>query len=115
MSAVEKGKAQLEYEKIRKCWTTQQQKQRMMRDADSSAKEWTGVTLATLHTMAEVEVGPHLAVGQMFPTRDIIMICAAKEANLRGIHVTVMQSDKSVFQLYGKNFIVHATNSEASG
>ena len=84
MSSVEKKLAMEAYNIDRRKWIDQRWKKAVKSTADIELN-WTGVCTPTLRTMNEVENGPRLAVGQTFPSRDIIKIRTAEEAKLRGI------------------------------
>ena len=77
--------------------------------------DFTRVLTETLCTMQQVEEGTPLLVDQSFPSRDIIMLRSAEEANLRGIHVIIHKSGKHTFKAYGDQFYVNASNSESGG
>ena len=86
-----------------------------MTNLSAGVTDFTGVLTGTLRTMQEVQEGTPLLVGQSFPSRDIIMLRTAEEANLRGIHVVVHKSDKHTFKAYGNQFYVNASNTESVG
>ena len=77
--------------------------------------DFTGVLTGTIRTMQQVQEGTPLLVGQSFPSRDIIMLRTAEEANLRGVHVVVHKSDKNTFKAYGNQFYVNASSTETVG
>ena len=86
-----------------------------MTNLSAGVTDFTGVLTGTLRTMQEVQEGTPLLVGQSFPSRDIIMLRTAEEANLRGIHVVVHKSDKHTFKADGYQFYVNASNTESVG
>ena len=53
-----------------------------------------------MQTMAEEEIG-RLELEHIFPSREIVWLRAAKEANLRGIYVNVMSSSVFHLQVHG--------------
>jgi hypothetical protein len=114
MSSVEKKIAKEAYDIDRRKWIDQRWKKRVKSKAEVEL-DWTGVFTSTLRTMKEVEDGTRLAVGQTFPNRDLIVLWTAEEANLRGIHVTILKSSKFTFCSSGVGFYISATNSESSG
>ena len=81
MSYIEKNLAKDEHNIIGRKWIDQQQKLRLKCIAEVDI-DWTGVGTSTLRTMNKVEDGTHLAVGQMFPSREIILLWTVEEANL---------------------------------
>ena len=86
-----------------------------MTNLSAGVTDFTGVLTGTIRTMQEVLEGTPLLVGQSFPSRDIIMLRTAEEANLRGIHVVVHKSDKHTFKADGYQFYVNASNTESVG
>jgi len=114
MSYIEKKLAKDEYNIIRRKWIDQQRKLRLKCKAEVDIDR-TGVGTSTLRTMKEVEDDTRLAVGQMFPSREIILLRTAEEANLRGIYFTILKSYKYTFHSSGVRFCISATNSESSG
>ena len=114
MSEVEKKISKEAYDIDRRKWIDQRRKKRVKSVAEVEIV-WTGVCTSTLRTMNDVENGTRLAVGQTFPTRDLITLRTAEEANLRGIYVTILKSSKFTFCSSGVGFYVSATNSESSG
>jgi hypothetical protein len=114
MSDIEKKLAKGAYDIIRRKWIDQQRKLQLKSKAEVDL-DWTGVRTSTLQMMKEVEDGTCLAVGQTFPSREIIMLWTAEEANLRRIYVTILKSSKYMFYSSGVGFYISATNSESSG
>jgi hypothetical protein len=84
MSDIEKKIVKDAYNIIRRKWINQQRRLRLKSKAEVDL-DWTGVSMPTLRTMKEVEHGTPLAVGQTFPSREIILLWTAEEANLHGI------------------------------
>ena len=78
--------------------------------------DFTGIVHASLRAMHDVEQGTRrLQVGQTFPSSKIIILRCAEEANLRGIYLTTLKSDKFTYKTEGLHFRVHASNSEVHG
>ena len=86
-----------------------------MSNLSACVTDFTGVLMKMLCTMQQVEEGTPLLVGQSFPSRDIIMLWSAEEANVHGIHVIIHKSDKHTFKAYSNQFYVNASNSESGG
>jgi len=103
-----------EFQVKRRKWLDQRRKTRVKSVAEVEL-DWTGVCTPTLRTMEEVESDPGLAVGQIFPNKDLILLLTAEEANLNWIYVTIVKSSNFTFCSSGKGFYVSATNSENSG
>ena len=114
MNPVDKKVAESEFIWERRRWCFEQQRSRMT-NLSEGVTDFNGVLMETLCTMQQGEEGTPLLVGQSFPSRDIIMLQSAEEANLRGIHVIVHKSDKHTFKAYGNQFYVNASNSESGG
>jgi hypothetical protein len=62
--------------------------------------------------MAKVDIA-HLELGHMFPSGDVVHFCLAEEANLCGIYITLGQSNFVRLCIFGRNFDMEATHSEA--
>ena len=114
MNPVDKKMAEDEFIRERRRWCSQQRRSRMT-NLSAGVTDFTGVLTETLRTMQDVQKGTPLLVGQSFPSRDIIMLRTAEEANLRGIHVVVHKSDKHTFKADGYQFYVNASSSRVPG
>jgi hypothetical protein len=64
--------------------------------------------------MSEVEKA-RLSVGDIFRSKDVVVLRIAEEANLRGISTRVQRSDVMNLTVVGINFYVHATVYENVG
>ena len=67
-----------------------------------------------LRPMSEVEKA-RLSVGDIFRSKDVVVLRIAEEANLRGISTRVQRSDVMNLTVVGINFYVHATVYENDG
>jgi hypothetical protein len=67
-----------------------------------------------LRPMSEVEKA-RLSVGDIFRSKDVVVLRIAEEANLRGISTRVQRSDVMNLTVVGINFYVHATVYENVG
>ena len=114
MTPTERSVAEEEDTKKRRVWLAKQRRERMLNES-AHVVNFTGIVHASLRTMHDVEQGTRLQLGQTFPSSNIIMLCCAEEANLRGIYVTTLKSDKFTFKIEGLHFRVHASNSEVRG
>ena len=114
MNPVDKKVAESDFIQERRRWCSKQRRSRMT-NLSAGVTDFTGVLTETLRTMQQVEEGTPLLVGQSFPSRDIIMLWSAEEANMCGIHVIVHKSDKHTFKAYGNQFYVNGSNSESGG
>jgi len=114
MTPTERSDAEAEDTKKRRVWLAKQRRERMLNES-AHVVNFTGIVHASLRTMHDVEQGTRLQLGQTFPSSNIIMLCCAEEANLRGIYVTTLKSDKFTFKIEGLHFRVHASNSEVRG
>ena len=116
MTNSEKVIAEAEDTKIRRVWLAQKRRKRMANEfGGGTLREFSGVVTASLCTMQSVEEGTRLQVRQTFPSSKIIMLLCAEEANLQGIHLKTVRSDKFMFKTEGYNFHVYATSSESIG
>ncbi len=75
---------------------------------------FTGCLSLTFQPMTEV-ISFWLDVNHNFPDKEILMICVAKEANLRGINFVCSRSDVWDFKCSGYRFCVIAHQSEHRG
>ncbi len=66
----------------------------------ASSLAFTGVLNVKLRTMTEVEVTP-LKVNDTFPSKEILLIRTAEEANLAGCSTSTKRSDDSRLQIVG--------------
>jgi hypothetical protein len=107
MTPTERLIAEAEDTKKRRVWLAKQRRERMLNES-AHVVNFTGIVHASLRTMHDVEQGTRLQLGQTFPSSNIIMLCCAEEANLRGIYVTTLKSDKFTFKSEGLHFRVHA-------
>ncbi len=114
MRPVDKKVAESDFIQERRRWCSEQRRSRMT-NLSVGVTDFNGVLIETLRTMQQVEEGTPLLVGQSFPSRDIIMLQSAEEANLCGIHIIVHKSDKHTFKAYGNQFYINASNSESGG
>jgi len=114
MTPTERSVAEEEDTKKRRVWLAKQRRERMLNES-AHVVNFTGIVHATLRTMHDVEQGTRLQLGQTFPSSNIIMLRCAEEANLRGIYVTKLKSDKFSLKIEGLHFRVHASNSEVRG
>jgi len=67
-----------------------------------------------LRPMSEVEKA-RLSVGNIFQSKDVVVLRIAEEANLGGISTRVQQSNVMNLTAVGINFYVHATMYENVG
>jgi hypothetical protein len=80
--------------------------------------DYMGVVLDIMRTMTEVRAS-WLQVGHTLPTKDIMLLRIAEEANLFGIRMTIKQSDK--FQVEVRviedqdYFLVRSSYGQSSG
>ena len=114
MTPTERLIAEAEDTKKRRVWLAKQRRERMLNES-AHIVNFTGIVHASIRTMHDVEQGTRLQLGQTFPSSNIIMLRCAEEANLRGIYVTTLKSDKFTFKSEGLHFRVHASNSEVRG
>ncbi len=77
---------------------------------------FTGVLNERLRTMAEVEDTP-LKVDDTFPSKEILLICTAEEANFSGCSTSSKKSDDRRLQIIGIDswFCMFATFSPSYG
>ena len=78
---------------------------------------FTGVLNEKLRTMTEVEVTP-LKVNDTFPSKEILLICTAEEANLAGCSTSTKRSNDSRLHIVGVPnswFCMFATFSPSNG
>jgi len=116
MTYSEKVIAEEEDKKIRRVWLQQERRNRMANEFGGGIlREFSGIVTASLRTMQSVQEGTRLQVGQTFPSSKIVMLRCAEEANLQGIYLKTLRSDKFMFKTEGLNFYVCATNSESIG
>ncbi len=71
--------------------------------------QYTGVTSGLLWLMTEVRDTPLLS-GHTFPSKEVLLIHIAEEANLFGVHTTLLCSDKNQVNVkgIGETFLVNA-------
>ena len=114
MPPTERSDAEAEDTRNRRKWLAKQRRERMMNEA-AHVVDFAGIVHASLRTMHDVEQGTRLQVGQTFPSSQVIILRCAEEANLRGIYLTTVKSDKFTYKTEGLHFRVHASNSEVRG
>ena len=114
MPPADRSDAEAEDTKNRRKWLAKQRRGRMLNES-AHVVNFTGIVHASLCTMHNVELGTRLQVGQTFPSSKIIILRCAEEANLRGIRLTTLKSDKFMYKTEGLHFRVHASNSEVCG
>jgi hypothetical protein len=105
MAVMEKKIAKDEYEKKRKAFTDQQRAKRLKEAAPNTEKveSFTGCFHPTLRTISEVEKS-RLKVGHTFPSKEILKLRVAKEANNRSVHFYVPHSEVRQYKVYRKMF-----------
>jgi hypothetical protein len=84
---------------LRKAYTDRVQREQRMLFGSNAANEikYYDVSDAELWLMMDVEVTP-LLKGHTFPTKEILLIQIAKEANYCGCQIAIAQSDN--YQVY---------------
>ena len=94
MSAAKAQIAIKEWRVLRKAYTDKVQREQRMLFGSNAANEieYSGVSDAGLRLMMDVEVTP-LLKGHTFPTKEILLIQIAKEANYCGCQIAIVQSD----------------------
>ncbi len=99
MSAAKAQEAIKEWRVLRKAHTDKMQREhRALFGSNASTEiEYSGVVDARLRLMSDVEVTP-LLKGHTFPTKDILLIRIAEEANFCGCQIAIVQSNN--YQVY---------------
>ena len=105
-----------QYRKTRKEYTDRLRIDRMKRDPEDTlpSDDFTGCCTPHLCTEAEVEFNG-LQVGHTFPTKDLLVMRIAEEANLRAIEFLTSRSDVLTVKCHGTRFNVEAHHSELNG
>ncbi len=103
----------------RKAHTDKQERLRRkeMRSGGQLGTNHTGILSSCLRIMTDVESLPFL-VNHTFPTRELLNLHIAKEANLYGCNITVKRSDNFMLAVAGSKdslFHVNASCSSSSG
>ncbi len=113
MSAAKAQEAIKEWRVLHKAYTDMVKREQRMLFGSNAANEikYSGVSDARLWLMMDVEVIP-LLKGHTFPTKEILLIQIAEEANYCGCQIAIVQSDN--YQVYvrgcsGSNFQVKAS------
>ena len=119
MSAAKADETIKEWRDLRKAYTDKVQREQRMLFGSNAANEieYSGVSDAGLWLMMDVEVTP-LLKGHTFPTKEILLIRTAKEANYCGCQIAIFQSDN--YRVYvrgcsGSNFHMKASFSIKRG
>jgi hypothetical protein len=94
MSEAEAQEAIKERRVLRKAHTDKMQREhRTLFGSNGATKiEYSGVADARIRLMLDVEVTP-LLKGHTFPTKEMLLIQIAEEANFCGCHIAIVQSD----------------------
>jgi hypothetical protein len=119
MSAAKADETIKEWRVLCKAYTDKVQREQRMLFGSNAANEikYSGVSDAGLRLMMDVEVTP-LLKGHTFPTKEILLIRIAKEANYCGCQIAIVWSDN--YQVYvrgcsGSNFHMKASCSIKRG
>jgi len=86
MNDVEKAMAKREYKRERKKFTDGLRLKRLKEQNENfDPEEFSGCLTLGLRTMVDIQ-NCHLEVNHTFPDKEILVLCVAEEANLRGIN-----------------------------
>jgi len=115
MNDKEKEMAKQEYKRKPKKFTDGLRMKRLKdQNNNFDPEEFSGCLKNGLCTMVDVQ-NCRLEVNHTFPDKEILVLCVAEEANLRGINFVCMQSDLRDFKCTGPRFCVIARHSERLG
>ncbi len=91
MNAAKAQEAIKEWRALRKAYTDKMQREQRVLFGSNAANEikYSGVSDARLWLMVDVEVTP-LLKGHTFPTKEILLIQTAKEANYCGCQIAIV-------------------------
>jgi hypothetical protein len=106
---------------VRKAYTDNKERERQKRASlgsnESTDIEYSGVLYESLRLMTDVEMSPIL-VGHTFPTKEVLLIRIAEEANFCGCQIAIQRSDNFKVHAHGmdgSSFSIQATCSTSSG
>ena len=106
---------------VRKAYTDKKERERQKRASlgsnESTDIEYSGVLDERLRLMTDVEMSPIL-IGHTFPTKEVLLIRMAEEANFCGCQIAIQRSDNFKVHAHGmggSSFSIQATYSTISG
>ena len=114
MTEEEAAKALRNYQIVRKRWTDKRLRERRSKLSGSTSQEFTGDHSPTLRLMSDVHLN-RLKERDTFADKETVRLQIAEEANLRGICIFTIRSDKQVLEVVGDRFYVKVKNTDNVG